>query len=407
MPTPANPDLPPGDLYPFDNPRTYPTAETLTSWIDASPLESDMSSDPTLSAADRTYLRSWFHRVVEKFHESFDDKTLPPIRGTLATIVHDQPVYRPSRPIRDPDKLRAFAEIIKSMIGRGILKRSSSMSNHQAFLVPKSQPKSDRANDRWRMVNDLSALNSVMEPVRIDPPTLSAIFGALAGAVRFSSLDMVESFWQLALCPETGSPLTAFQVPPFDKYEFRRLPMGLQSSSSWMERNVRRILAGYDCTLAVHYIDDICTFSGPAPSPPPSKSTAIPTVQQSAAPSTAPASHHHPQMPQSEPPHDPAPLALGAGLRREAVGAERADSDEAAAVRRRGRRAAAARVLLLAEELGPGRVPQEPGGRGRLGRAGGVLHVPAHRGAALCGNQNCTAYSCRCRSGYRREIIST
>ena len=44
-------------------------------------------------------------------------------------------------------------------------------------------------------------------------------------------------------------------------------------------------------------------------------------------------------------------------LRREAVGAERADSDEAAAaVRRRGQRAAAARVLLLAEELGPGRV---------------------------------------------------
>ena len=74
-----------------------------------------------------------------------------------------------------------------------------------------------------------------MEPVRIDPPTLSAIFGALAGSVRFS-LDMVESFWQLALCPDTGSPLTAFQVPPFDKYEFQRLPMGLQSSSSWMER---------------------------------------------------------------------------------------------------------------------------------------------------------------------------
>mmetsp|Transcript_15033 Transcript_15033/g.44257 ORF Transcript_15033/g.44257 Transcript_15033/m.44257 type:complete len:313 (-) Transcript_15033:17-955(-) len=68
-------------------------------------------------------------------------------------------------------------------------------------------------------------------------------------------------------------------------------------------------------------------------------------------------------------------------LRREAVGAERADSDEAASVRRRGQRAAAARVLLLAEELGPGRVSQEPGGRGRRGRAGGLLHVPAHRGA--------------------------
>ena len=88
----------------------------------------------SLSDADQAYLRSWFHRVVEKFHESFNADTLPPTRGTLATIVHDQPVYRPSRPIRDPEKLRAFAEIIKSMVDRGILKRSSSMSNHQAFL---------------------------------------------------------------------------------------------------------------------------------------------------------------------------------------------------------------------------------------------------------------------------------
>ena len=133
-------------------------------------------------------------------------------------------------------------------------------------MVPKQCPKSDSASDTWRLVNDLSGLNQVMRQLKIDPPPVSAIFSALQGSNTYSALDMVQSFWQMRI-DDQSAPATAFQVPPMDRYEFVRAPMGMQSSSSWMERNVRRVLSGFDTIYAVHYLDDILCFSGDAVDP--------------------------------------------------------------------------------------------------------------------------------------------
>ena len=95
---------------------------------------------------------------------------------------------------------------------------------------------------------------------------MSAIFSALQGSNTYSALDMVQSFWQMRI-DDQSAPATAFQVPPMDRYEFVRAPMGMQSSSSWMERNVRRVLSGFDTIYAVHYLDDILCFSGDSDDP--------------------------------------------------------------------------------------------------------------------------------------------
>ena len=247
---PRNPDRYPSDLDPFDAPRLPPDDAVIQQWYDKSTIEAGIAADPSLSEEDKDLIRSWFRRILRDFREMFDDSSLPPVRGTLVTIPHERVVHRPGRPIRDPVKLKAFTEIVQSMLRRGIIRPSSSPYNHQAFLVPKQCPKSQRASDMWRLVNDLSGLNQVMRPLKIDPPPVSAIFSALQGATTFSALDMVESFWQMRLADDAAQ-CTAFQVPPADRYEFCRAPMGMQSSSSWMERNVRRILSGFAslCTI--------------------------------------------------------------------------------------------------------------------------------------------------------------
>ena len=125
----------------------------------------------------------------------------------VTKIVNSKPV-----PCFHPEKLKAFKEILQSMVDRNIIVPSSSPYNSPAFLVFKKNPKSSKANDVWRLVNDLSAINEHTLDMRNDPPTIDCLISALAGSDWFSSTDAVQSFWQLPL-HERSREVTAFTVP--------------------------------------------------------------------------------------------------------------------------------------------------------------------------------------------------
>ena len=103
------------------------------------------------------FKRDCLHDVRELWADK--EKHLPPVLGTTCFIPVSKVVNQRPVPCHNPEKLEAFREILQSMVDRGIIVPSSSPYNSPAFLVPKKSPKSDSANDRWRLVNDMSAIN--------------------------------------------------------------------------------------------------------------------------------------------------------------------------------------------------------------------------------------------------------
>ena len=114
----------PGSSMLHIQPTEPPDDEVIQRWYDQSSIEKSMEADPSLTEADKDLIRTWFRRILRDFREMWDDSTLPAVRGTLVPIPHERVVHRPARPIRDPVKLKAFTEIIQSMLRGGPLRPS-------------------------------------------------------------------------------------------------------------------------------------------------------------------------------------------------------------------------------------------------------------------------------------------
>ena len=127
--------------------------------------------------------------------ELWQSDSLPSALGTecfipVKKVVSDRPI-----PCHNPEKLAALKDILQSMLDRDIIGHSCSPFNSPAFLVPKKDPKSSSANDKWRLVNDLSAVNANTEDRCTEPPTIESLISALAGSCWFSSTDLTQAFW--------------------------------------------------------------------------------------------------------------------------------------------------------------------------------------------------------------------
>ena len=108
----------------------------------------------------------------------------------------------------------------------------------------------------WRLVNDLSAVNAHTLDYRNDPPQIECLISALAGSDWFSSTDAVQSFWQIPL-DQKSRAVTAFTVPPLQKFEFTRLPMGAKLSTTFMQSHMYKVLKGIELSSVVFFVDDV------------------------------------------------------------------------------------------------------------------------------------------------------
>ena len=191
---------------------------------------------------------------ILNLRELWQTTHLPPVLGTechipVTKIVNARPI-----PCHNREKLTAFRAILQSMVDRGVITPSDSPYNSPAFLVPKKDPKSDDPNHMWRLVNDLSAVNAHTLDFRNDPPQIDCLISALAGSNYFSSTDAVQSFWQLPL-DKKSREVTAFTVPPLQKFEFTRLPMGAKLSTTFMQSHMYKVLKGIELSSVVFFVD--------------------------------------------------------------------------------------------------------------------------------------------------------
>ena len=161
----------------------------------------------------------------------------------------------PSRPgiKMSPLELAACREILLDLLHKGYIRPSSSPFGAPILMVPKpGQP------GKLRMVVDYRALNLLTQADRYPLPTIDGLLQQMAGARVFSTMDLLNGFWQMPLLEEHRER-TAMTTTMFGSFEWNVLPMGLKNSPAIFQRNMAELFRDLDFVSV--YIDDIVVYS--------------------------------------------------------------------------------------------------------------------------------------------------
>jgi hypothetical protein len=142
--------------------------------------------------------------------------------------------------------------VIKEMLEEGIITRSKSDFNSPFIIVPK--PGGD-----IRPCIDYRELNKIMVPVSFPIPRISDLLNSLGQTTVISSLDLASAYNQCEVRKEDREK-TAFTVK-HTKYEFNRVPFGLQSAPGYFSRVINETLYDILGPEVLAYMDDILIFS--------------------------------------------------------------------------------------------------------------------------------------------------
>ncbi len=118
----------------------------------------------------------------------------------------------------NPIKEKLLVDKVSEFEKRGIKSTSDSNWNSPAMLVPKG-------NGKFRFVIAYNELNELFIKEITPPPLISEVLNSLEQAKIFSTIDLTDGYFQIALHPNSRL-FTAFTVNK-TKYEFKRLPQGV------------------------------------------------------------------------------------------------------------------------------------------------------------------------------------
>ena len=132
--------------------------------------------------------------------------------------------------------------------------KSSSPFNAPIFCVPKKE------GHGLRVVLDYRRLNSATLP---DKYSMRTVDDCLAEIGRhrsgiFSTIDLTSGFWQMRLAKQ-ARPYTAFTIPGWGQFQWKRGAMGLTGCPASFARMMDAMFAHHDHIIA--YIDDLLIHS--------------------------------------------------------------------------------------------------------------------------------------------------
>ena len=185
------------------------------------------------------------------FRKSDADIGLAAVAQHRITLTDQTPIYQ--RPRRFPPPITDEIE------------RQCKELNAQDIIEPSDSPWSSpvvpvrKKDGSIRMCIDYRRLNRVTVADKYPVPNLTdSIFG-LGGAVFFTTLDMLRSYYQVPV-HEDSRQCTAFSTPK-SHWQFKRLSFGLRNAPAAFQRGIQGVLSSFPSNKVIAYIDDILIMS--------------------------------------------------------------------------------------------------------------------------------------------------
>ena len=160
-----------------------------------------------------------------------------------------------TKQFRIPWAHRQFLDdFVDELLKKGCIQASRSPFNSPIFCVQKPH------NQGLRIVQDFRNLNMHTLPDKYSFREVTECIDIIGkrNSKFFSTIDLTSGFWQQKLHPNS-MPCTAFTLPGRGRFEWVRMPMGLQGSPSSFARLMDHVMMGLDGTIT--YLDDVLSHS--------------------------------------------------------------------------------------------------------------------------------------------------
>ena len=207
--------------------------------------------DSSLGRDDQERLRQLLMQHAKAFSFTEDDLGHVSITQHHIDVADARPVRQRLRR-QPPAHQDAIDDHIASMHRRGIIEPAQSPWAANIVMVRKKDAS-------YRCCIDFRSLNGVTREDTYSLPRIDACLDALSGSAWFTTIDLRDSYYQVAL-REQDREKTSF-ICRNGQWQFRRMPMGLCNSGATFQRLVDIILSGLAYETCLAYIDDIIVYS--------------------------------------------------------------------------------------------------------------------------------------------------
>lgn len=198
--------------------------------------------------------KSDIEKLVKKYPNVFTDKIGKALNFEYEIVLKDREVVRlPSYPLNGFKQLK-FKEITDSLLEQDIIEHSLSEYCSPSFLVKKPN------SDSYRPVINYGKLNSKIATVDYPLGSVQDCYQYLHDAKYYSVLDLTNSFHQISLS-QNSRKLTAFSVGNYQKFQWKRIPYGLNLGSGLLSGYLDKIFYKEKFDHLISYVDDLIVYS--------------------------------------------------------------------------------------------------------------------------------------------------
>ena len=231
---------------------SLPSQDSNINTKSAQELNFDLSGS-NLSNAEKEQLTALLHEYQDCFSTSLEDIGKTSLISSTIETKDEIPVR--SRPYKTSAEMKvAIEEKVQELLDNDIVEYSSSNYASPVILVKKP-------NGTYRLVVDYRKLNEKIKDVAFPLPLLSDIIDQIGTTKSkyFTTLDLRASYHQINLVREARHK-SAF-ICHHGLFQFKRMPMGLKSSSFVQQLLVNEVFKGLSWHILLCYVDDIMIHS--------------------------------------------------------------------------------------------------------------------------------------------------
>ena len=214
-----------------------------------SELQEMIFDHPDLKEKDKDRIRQALLDNIQAFSQHPNDIGAVD-RSVIEHHIQLRPGAEPVRARNYPIPLAmkpVVDEEIKKLLESGTVKHADGAWAHPIVLV--------KQRSKTRMCLDLRALNSMSIPCTIPLPRITEIVAEMSGAKFITTIDLASAYHAVGLSA-ASQQMTQFSWNNMS-YQYSRMPFGLHSAPSVLQRLMQSVLAGVGDSHVHIYLDDI------------------------------------------------------------------------------------------------------------------------------------------------------